>query len=142
LGLWARWYWEIYIARTVAYSLAKVDQLGAGFYFFIFFNLFFFQKERSRNGTAQNFPAIANQLIATIPTFKTCLRKSLKRLGNAEVENKVSGTTVQDPYPVHSPTYSPGTSGILTKIIVIDALDECERYGDICRICSLLSQLQ
>jgi hypothetical protein len=36
----------------------------------------------------------------------------------------------------------PTTSGILTRVLVVDALDECEQYGHISRILSLLSQLQ
>jgi hypothetical protein len=36
----------------------------------------------------------------------------------------------------------PGTSGILTRIIVVDALDECEEYNHVSQILSLLSQLQ
>jgi hypothetical protein len=122
------------ISRTLARSLARTGQLGASY--------FFKRGEEGRNGTARFFPTIASRLIDTIPPFKTRLRKSLERLGNAEIEK----TALRDQFEalILTPLSEmvSHTLGILTRVIVIDALDECERYDDIPLICSLLSKLQ
>ncbi|RYP03115.1 hypothetical protein DL765_010598 [Monosporascus sp. GIB2] len=122
------------ISRTLAHSLANTGQLGASY--------FFKRGEEGRNGTARFFPTIASQLITTIPTFKNFLRKSLEKLGNAKVEEKALGEQFKILFLAPLSEMVPETSGILTRVIVIDALDECEHSGDIPLICSLLSQLQ
>ena len=108
------------IARSLAHSLADSGQLGASY--------FFKRGEEGRNSTSLFFPTIASQLINTIPTFGTYLEKSLGKVANAKVERKALDeqfkTLIQDPLS----KLFPNKSDILTKIIVIDALDECEQY--------------
>ncbi|KAH8653107.1 WD40-repeat-containing domain protein [Tricladium varicosporioides] len=122
------------IARTLAHSLANNGQLGASY--------FFRRGQEGRNGTNLFFPTIATQLVHTIPTFGTYLEKSLNRFANAKVEKKALGeqfkTLVQDPLS----DLLPYKSGVLTKIIVIDALDECEEYNHVSQILSLFLQLR
>jgi hypothetical protein len=82
-------------------------------------------------------------LIATIPTFRTFLRNSLDKLGNAKAEKK----TLEEQFKVLilnplSEMVFPDSSGMLTRVIVIDALEECERYDHVSRILSLLLQLR
>ncbi|KAF4636457.1 hypothetical protein G7Y89_g1629 [Cudoniella acicularis] len=122
------------ITRTLAHSLADTRQLGASY--------FFKRGEEGRNDTARFFPTIASQLVDTIPPFKKCLRKSLQKLGNAKVEKKALGEQFKTLILTPLSEIPPHASGILTKIIVIDALDECECYNDVPLICRLLSQLQ
>ena len=121
------------ISRTLANDLSHTGQLGASY--------FFKRGEKDRSGTAQFFPTIANQLINTIPAFKTHLRKSLETLGNAKVENKSLekqfNTTILTPLSM-----LPDESGILTRVIVVDALDECESDDHIAAILGLFSQLK
>ena len=121
------------ISRTLANDLFNTGQLGASY--------FFKRGEKDRSGTAQFFPTIASQLIDTTPTFETCLRKSLEMPGNAKVENKSLekqfNTIILTPLSMLS-----DKSGILTRIIVVDALDECEPYEHIAEILSLFSQLK
>ena len=65
------------ISRSLARSFAETGKLGATY--------FFKRGEEGRNGTALIFPTIANQLINSIPTYRTCLRRSLDKLGNAVI---------------------------------------------------------
>jgi hypothetical protein len=122
------------IARTVADSFNARGQLAAGY--------FFKRGEKDRNDTTRFFPTIASQLIDTIPSFKTFLRMSLKELESAVIEKRALEdqfkTLIRNPLS----RMLPDESANLTKVIVIDALDECERHGHIPLVLSLLSQLQ
>jgi len=122
------------IARTLAHFLEDTEQLGASY--------FFRRGEQGRNGTALFFPTLASQLIATIPTFKAHLGQSLENPATAEVEKKALKEQfkmlIQDPVS----NMSPEKSGVLTRVIVVDALDECECQDDVPVVLSLLSQLQ
>jgi hypothetical protein len=122
------------ISRSLARSLADTGKLGATY--------FFKRGEEGRNGTALIFPTIANQLINQIPMFRTCLRKSLEKLGNAKVENKALEEQFKTLLQIPLSELFPDKSGTLTRVIIIDALDECERYDHVSRILTLLSQLQ
>jgi hypothetical protein len=125
------------IARTLADSFEAEGQLVAGY--------FFKRGEKDRNSTARFFPTIAAQLIDNIPQFETCLRMSLGKLGNAVVE-KVEKRALEDQFKtlILTPLSQllPGKSANLPRVIVIDAVDECEQYDHIPRILSLFSQLQ
>src|SRR5204863_3367810 len=117
------------IARSLAHFLADTGQLGASY--------FFKRAETNRNGTALFFPTIANQLIKTIPRFRTYLGKSLEKLENTKIEKKALEeqfkTLIQSPLS----EILPDESGILTRVIVIDALDECEQPDHISQFLSL-----
>ena len=122
------------ITRSLAHSLANNGQLGASY--------FFKRGEEDRNGTAKFFPTIANQLITTIPMFKTYLRQSLEKLGKAKIEKKALEEQFKTLLLTPLSRMLPDKSGILTRVIVIDALDECEQDNHISRLLSLFSQLQ
>jgi hypothetical protein len=123
------------IARTLADSFKERGQLAAGY--------FFKRGHKAQNGTARFFPTIAAQLIGTIPPFAAFLRTSLKTLTNAhtDIENMVleEQFTMLIRTPLSEmPTDHSGKS----RVIIIDALDECERPDHIDRILIQLSELQ
>jgi len=123
------------ISRSIAQSLADTGLLGASY--------FFRRGKEGRNNASRFFPTIASQLIATVPTFKRSLRESLEKPGNTELETKALGeqfkTLILTPL---SQVFTDTSQPILNRVIVIDALDECEGSKDIRIICDLLSQLQ
>ena len=123
------------ISRSIAKSLADTGLLGASY--------FFRREKEGRNSASRFFPTIAGQLIATVPTFKRSLRESLENLGNTELETKALreqfNTLILTPL---SQVFTDASQPILNRVIVIDAVDECEDGGDIRIICDLLSQLQ
>ena len=122
------------ITRTLAHSLEHTEQLGASY--------FFRRSEQGRNSTALFFPTLATQLMATIPKFKAHLRQSLENPATAEVETKALKeqfkVLIQDPVS----NISSEKSGVLTRVIVVDALDEYECQDDVPVVLGLLSQLQ
>ena len=123
------------ISRSIAQSLADTGLLGASY--------FFRREKEGRNSAGRFFPTIASQLIVTVPTFKRSLRESLEKSGNTELETKALReqfeTLILTPL---SQVFTDASQPILNRVIVIDALDECEDGGDIRIICSLLSQLR
>ncbi|KAH7309671.1 hypothetical protein B0I35DRAFT_85191 [Stachybotrys elegans] len=120
------------IARTIADLLENKNRLAAGY--------FFKRGEEGRNGTSRLFPTLASQLTETFPAFKGCLRKSLGDLDRDAVEKK--GLDVQFNRLLSLPLadLSRGTSR-LTMVIIIDALDECERPDHLKQVLALLSKL-
>jgi hypothetical protein len=130
------------IARTIAYELAGDKQLGARLG-----ASYFFDDRVGRNDWRPVFPTIADRLMATIPEFPSYLREYLQSLGDAKKEALEMNT--KDPEvqferliqnPLNKMPFS--TPKILTRIIVIDALDECKSDQKIGLICSQLLKLQ
>ena len=118
------------IARTVAQSFANEGQLGASF---------FFKKGEGDCGTASKFfTTIATDLITYIPEVIPGITKAI------DAEPAISEKTLKDKFeklilqPLLGTTNAP--SNKLGKIIVIDALDECEQEEDIQTILQLLAQ--
>lgn len=122
------------ISRTLALSFRDKGQLAAGY--------FFKRGEEDRNGTARFFSTIASQLVDTIPRFGTHLKMSLKQLGKAAIEKRALGEQFDKLIWTPISSMVPDKSRPLIKVIVVDALDECERPNHISRILSLLSLLQ
>ncbi|KAL0929846.1 vegetative incompatibility protein het-e-1 [Colletotrichum truncatum] len=123
------------IARTVAVSFVKTRQLIAGY--------FFKRGEQGRNSTARLFPTIAMQLVDTIPFFKDILRKYLDGLSKEAVEEKALEYQFEQLLlkPLRQLPRSNASDG--TKVIIIDALDECECTEEqLLRIVNLLYQLR
>ncbi|KAE9568203.1 hypothetical protein CGMCC3_g15668 [Colletotrichum fructicola] len=120
------------IARTVADYLAKKERLAGGY--------FFKRGEQGRNDTTRLFPTLAAQLTDATPPFKSCLRKSLAGLERDAVEKK--GLEAQFDQllwrPLADLSLDPSR---LTKVIIIDALDECERPGHLRQVLNLLAKL-
>jgi len=120
------------IARTLPDTLKNEVSVAAGY--------FFKRGDKVRNGTARFFPTIAAQLAETSPSFKAELRKSLEGLENDVIET----TALEDQLQIllwRPLSQLRAGGGIPTWVVIIDALDECERPGHICRIL-LSSQLQ
>ncbi|CAI0654347.1 unnamed protein product, partial [Colletotrichum noveboracense] len=120
------------IARTVADSLAKKEQLAAGY--------FYKRGEQGRNDTTQLFPTLAAQLNKTITRFKSCLQKSLVGLDRDAWEKKSLETQFNQLlwHPLADLSLDPSPP---TKVIIIDALDECECPGNLEQALNLLAKL-
>ncbi|KAH7117460.1 hypothetical protein EDB81DRAFT_862034 [Dactylonectria macrodidyma] len=121
------------LARTLADDLSTAEKLAAGY--------FFKRGDVVRNDTARIFPTIASQLIETIPHFKHYLRRSLESSSESVIEKRALEdqfkTLIQTPLSELLP-FKPGNS---TKVIIIDALDECDRPEHIPRLLKLFSSL-
>ena len=122
------------IAASFIRLLVATDQLGATY--------LFKRGDKDRNDTALFFPTIASQLILTIPSFRIHLKRSLEKIGNTKIEKKALEEQFKTLILAPLSEVLPDKSEMLTKVIVVDALDECERYGHIPRILNLLAQLQ
>ncbi len=118
------------IARTVARSFADKGHLGASF---------FFKKGEGDRGTASRFfTTLATDLMTHIPDLISGITKAIN------ADPAISEKTLKDQFeklilqPILEIKRSPlKGSG---PIIVIDALDECEREKDIRIILQLLAQ--
>ncbi|KDN70108.1 hypothetical protein CSUB01_12021 [Colletotrichum sublineola] len=121
------------IARTITDELSGEQRLVAGY--------FFKRGEQGRNDTTRLFPTFAKQLTQTMPPFKGCLQKSLDGLDRDAVEKKslegqfdtLLWLPLRDLPPID--TRQP------PKVIIIDALDECERPENLSRMLALLGKL-
>ncbi|CRG89769.1 putative WD repeat-containing protein all2124 [Talaromyces islandicus] len=119
------------ISRTVAKSFKRSMSLGASF---------FFKRGEGDRGNAKNFfPTIVRQLANNIPQLipgvtkaiheePNITAKSLKEQFNKLLLQPLLGIKQFD-YPIN------------TKVIVVDALDECEREEDVRVILQLLPQV-
>ncbi|KAG8161153.1 hypothetical protein KVR01_009417 [Diaporthe batatas] len=122
------------LARTVADFFAKKSQLVAAY--------FFKRGQQSRNDTSRIFPTLAVQMMETIPSFKGCLVKHLDGLSKDAVEKKALEFQF-DKLLRHPLADLPHThTKQLPMIIIIDALDECERPEHLAEILGLLSELR
>lgn len=118
------------IARTIAQSFANKGQLGASF---------FFKKGESERGNASRFfTTIATDLLACEPGMMSGIRKALRtdpvipeRTLKDQFEKLILGPLleIQQAHPE-----------ALVRIVVIDALDECEQEEDIRAILRLLAR--
>ncbi|KAH8202864.1 hypothetical protein TruAng_002917 [Truncatella angustata] len=123
------------IARTVANSFAEKKQLLAGY--------FFKRGEQGRNNTARLFPTIAMQLVGTIPSFKGLLRQHLDSLDKDAVETKALKFQFDQLLLEPLAYLPPSNVSNQTKVIIVDALDECECTEDqLLEILDLLCQFQ
>ena len=118
------------IARTVASSFADKGHLGASF---------FFKKGEGDRGTASKFfTTIATDLMAHVPDLISGITKAI--IANPAISEKA----LKDQFeklilqPLLEIRQTPSNS--LGLIIVIDALDECERNEDIQAILQLLAR--
>ncbi|KAF6783480.1 vegetative incompatibility protein het-e-1 [Colletotrichum sojae] len=121
------------IARTVADSFAGEKRLVAGY--------FFKRGEQGRNDTARLFPTLAMQLAGAIPSFKGHLRKSLYDIDRDAVEKKCLEVQFEKLLWVPLKDLPSIDANQVSKVIIIDALDECDRLEHLPRVLSLLSKL-
>jgi hypothetical protein len=120
------------ISRTVAQSFADDGKLGASF--------FFKRGEGERGNASRFFTTIAAQLVRTVPAIVPYLSKAI------DADPAISGRLMKKQYEnlILQPLSEVGriSASTLKLVIVIDALDECEREGDIRNMLHLLSQTQ
>ena len=118
------------IARTVARSFADEGHLGASF---------FFKKGEGDRGTASRFfTTIATDLMAHVPDLISGITKAI------DADPAISEKALKDQFeklilqPLLEIKQAPPNA--LGLVIVIDALDECERKEDIQVVLQLLAQ--
>ena len=118
------------IARTTAESFNKNRQLGASF--------FFKKGEGERGNASRFFSTIATDLVAREPGMLPGIREALDK------DSNVSKRALNDQFErliLHPLSGVQQTrSTIPAWIVVIDALDECEREEDIRAILQLLTR--
>jgi hypothetical protein len=120
------------IAQTVAQSFARRGQLGASF---------FFQKGEGERGNASRFfTTIATDLVACEPDMVPGIRKTL------DENSTISHKALKDQFKklILQPLLGMKQAGsrALARVVVIDALDECEREADIRAILQLLARIE
>ncbi|KAK8905640.1 hypothetical protein QC760_005562 [Botrytis cinerea] len=117
------------ISRTVAQSFEENNQLGASF---------FFKRGEGDRGTASKFfTTIAHQLVVKQPQLVQSLNKAI------DLDPSISDKSLAKQF--EQLIFKPLTelnSSPQTLVLVIDALDECEREEDIGVILRLLTQVR
>ncbi|KAI1592502.1 WD40 repeat [Pyrenophora tritici-repentis] len=118
------------IARTVAQSFASRGQLGASF--------FFKKGEGERGNASRFFTTIATHLVACEPGMLPGIRKTL------DEDSTISHKALKDQFEklILQPLLGikQARSRALARVVVIDALDECEREADTRAILQLLAR--
>lgn len=118
------------IARTAAQSFAQTSQLGASF--------FFKKGEGERGNASRFFTTIATDLVARASGMLPGIRKAL------DEDPALSQRALKDQFEklILHPLlgWQPTLPTIPAWIIVVDALDECEREEDIRAILQLLTR--
>lgn len=121
------------IARSVIEILETETLVLAGY--------FFKRGEQDRNDTNRLFSTIAMQIADALSPFRQSLRDSLEGLDQVAVEKfsleKQFEKLLWQPFE----TSKLDMQGQLRIIIVIDALDECERLEHLPRVLELLAKL-
>lgn len=115
------------IARTIARMFAGQQQLGASF---------FFKRGEGERGTATRFfTTIARQLAIRLPDIGLGVEKAI------EADPAIAEKALKDQFEklILQPLLDVAHLPTLVLLIVIDALDECERDSDIRVILQLLS---
>ncbi|RYP18641.1 hypothetical protein DL767_009786 [Monosporascus sp. MG133] len=118
------------ISRTVAHSFSKGGQLGASF--------FFKRGEGDRGGISKFFTTIAAQLVERVPALALHVQNALNN--NKNIIGKALREQFETLVLMPLSKISQDTWKTDTLVIVIDALDECERDEDVKLIINLLSR--
>ncbi|OWT42589.1 vegetative incompatibility protein HET-E-1 [Pochonia chlamydosporia 170] len=117
------------IARTVAYDLDKRGSLGASF--------FFKRGEGDRGKGARFFPTVVAQLVHNCPGLTERVRNAI------DTNHSIAEKAIHEQFkklilhPLKDARLEP-----TTKIVVVDALDECDCEEDAQTIIGLLPQLK
>ncbi|WAO94531.1 NACHT domain-containing protein [Fusarium falciforme] len=116
------------ISRTIAHSFAQKKMLGASF--------FFKRGERDRGTASRLFTTIAAQLINRLPEIGPLVIKAVEN--EPDLPNKF----IQEQFEklILNPLHGVSASGVL--VLVIDALDECDRVADVRLIVNILARLK
>jgi hypothetical protein len=120
------------ISRTIAQAFAARRRLGASF--------FFKRGEADRANLSRFFTTIAAQLAVREPSLATSIKKAI------DADPTVAGKAVREQFEklVLEPLRQvrPGPHQSTTLVIVVDALDECERDEDVRLLISLFSHVK
>ncbi|KAJ4183007.1 hypothetical protein NW767_013687 [Fusarium falciforme] len=116
------------ISRTIAHSFAQKKMLGASF--------FFKRGERDRGSASRLFTTIPAQLINRLPEIGPLVIKAI------EDEPDLPNKFIQEQFEklILNPLHGVSASGVL--VLVIDALDECDRVADVRLIVNILARLK
>jgi hypothetical protein len=116
------------IARTIAQSFANKAQLGASF--------FFKKGEGDRGNVSRFFTTIATDLMAHVPGLRSGIMKAI------DADPAISEKALKDQFEklILQPLSEAPYPKVLELVVVIDALDECERDEDVRAILQLLSR--
>jgi hypothetical protein len=118
------------IARTIAQSFANRRQLGASF--------FFKKGEGERGNASRFFTTIASNLVKHEPGMLAGIRKALNE------DSAISQRALKDQFEklILQPLLEIKQNSLqgLARVVIIDALDECEKEEDIRAILQLLAQ--
>jgi hypothetical protein len=119
------------IARTVAQSFDSSNQLGASF--------FFKRGEGDRSNSSRFFTTIATDLVVLEPGMLVGIKKAL------EDDSRIAQRTLKDQFEklILHPLLKTkqAYSQTLPRVIIIDALDECEQEQDVRAILQLLARM-
>ncbi|GLA33115.1 hypothetical protein AnigIFM63326_002394 [Aspergillus niger] len=120
------------ISRTVAKDLQQQGLLGASF--------FFKRGEGDRGNAARFFPTIIQQLFTRIPELRAAILQAIR--DNPRISTKPLKEQFEE--LIHRPLHSLNQSSLQTSrlVVVVDALDECDRDDDIKVILQLLPRVQ
>ncbi|KAF2835297.1 HET-domain-containing protein [Patellaria atrata CBS 101060] len=115
------------IARTLAQSFADQGQLGASF--------FFKKGEAERGNATRFFTTIATYLMGQVPGMKSGMKEAI------DADPAIPEKALKDQFEklILQPLLQAPIQTI-ELVVVIDALDECERVEDIRAILQLLSR--
>ncbi|KAL6405855.1 vegetative incompatibility protein HET-E-1 [Ilyonectria robusta] len=120
------------ISRTVARSFATTGRLGASF--------FFRRGEADRGSLSKFITTIAAQLVSRVPAFAPHAKNAI------DADTTIFGKAVQEQFkklilePLSRiPQEARKTA---TLVVVVDALDECERDDDVKLIINLFSRVK
>ncbi|OCK75522.1 hypothetical protein K432DRAFT_386141, partial [Lepidopterella palustris CBS 459.81] len=116
------------IARTIAHSFAKDSRLGASF--------FFKRGEGERGNASRFFTTIATDLMAYEPGMLPGVRKALDKdssIWDRALKDQFEKLILQPLLEIKQTR-----SQALARVVIIDALDECEQEQDIRAILQLL----
>ena len=120
------------IARTAAQSLADQGRLGASF--------FFKRGEGDRGSASRLFTTIATELMTHIPEVKPYIGKAIN------VEPAIAEKKLKDQFLslIYKPILNVQRASVkaIEFVVVIDALDECDREEDIREILRLFTQIK
>ncbi len=122
------------LARTLLETFLGKKQLAAGY--------FFKRGHQGRNGTAQFFSTLASQLVEVLPEYKERLRKSLNDTTSEALKAKSLRRQFEILFLEPLKELQPEESARFSRVIIVDALDECDVQEDICEILQLFSELQ
>ncbi|KAJ3539301.1 hypothetical protein NM208_g5547 [Fusarium decemcellulare] len=117
------------ISRTIAQSLADEGYLGASF--------FFKRGERDRGNASRLFTTIAAQLIARLPDIGPLVMTAIDQ--DPSLPYKIIREQFEKLILVPLRALDDKKAQTKTLVVVLDALDECDRADDVRLIISLLT---